>query len=155
MMNTWWDAREPRERLIIIIGGVIAGFLALYQFVMAPSSDFRERAERRYSNALAENFDILTAITTRSSSAEAPSRNQPLQTVVTNSSDLYGMTITRLIPAENEGLNIWLEAEGPETVFAWLSELERTHGVRVGRASLRRNSDEQTISANVYLARGG
>lgn len=155
MIKAWWTARDPREQLILVVGGVVVALLALYQFAFVPSAAFKARAERAYVNALSESADVKTATEARLRVADAPSRSQPLQTVVTNTSDLYGLTITRLLPAENDGLNLWLEGERPDTVFAWLSELERSHGVRVGKASLRRNSDEQTVSVNVYLARGG
>ncbi|MEL6781979.1 MAG: type II secretion system protein GspM [Pseudomonadota bacterium] len=154
-MMAWWTAREAREQLLIIVAAILAVAVALFQFGLIPSATARDRAERAYANALAENADVRKAAARRVKTADAASRNEPLQTVVTNTSDLYGMTITRLLPAENDGLNLWLESEYPQTVFAWLTDLETNHGVRVGKASLRRNSDEQTVSVNVYLARGG
>ncbi len=152
MIKTFWTELEPRERTLILLAGIIVFAVFLYQFVYVPSVQSKARAQRAYADALAENVTIAAAVR-NSTGSYSDNNQQPLQTVVTNLSDLFGITITRLIPAENAGLNLWLEAESPETVYAWLSELERSYGVRVGKATLRRNSDEQSVNVNVYLSR--
>lgn len=153
MNMKWWSSLEANERRLITIAGLMLVFIVLYQFIYLSSNSAVEQARRGYADALSENAAVVEATRSFVASSEAATSNQPLQTVVTNTADAYGMTITRLIPAENDGINLWLEAEAPQTVYSWLSELERAHAVRVGKASLRRNSDEQTVSVNVYLSR--
>lgn len=153
-MMAWWNAREIREKWILLIGGVIALAVVLFQFAWLPSQEYRQRAERAHA-AAALDLSLIRAQEAQAGQTISSS-NQPIQSVITRLADGYGLTLSRLIPAGDAGMNVFIDAADPLLIYAWLLELERAHGIRVGATStLRRNADQSTVSANLYVSRGG
>lgn len=153
MIKTWWTEREPRERHLILTAIVISAAIVLYQFIFVPSQNFMAAQSQRYRTTLAEYSDVRSAAATAQSRAEPASSRQPLQSLLTNTAGLYGLTITRLSPAEDDGLNLWLDGVSPQLLYAWVGDLETSHGVRVGKASVRLDQDSNSVSANFYMSR--
>jgi general secretion pathway protein M len=152
-LRTWWDARETRERLLILLAGILSGAIIAWQFIFLPSAKFRSDQERAFSAALGEYVYVTSVTQTMTASQARPSRGQPLQAVLTNTSDLYGLTISRLLPADDEGLNVWIDTAPAQLLYAWIGDLEREHGVRVERAAIRRNQAGDGVNANLFLRR--
>jgi general secretion pathway protein M len=153
-MKAWWNARDAREQLILMVGGAIALLVLVYQFAWLPAESFRARAERDHAAALANLAAVQRAEANTVVERATPTASQPLQSVITRTAEGFGLTISRLVPAGDEGMNVFLDAAPPLLVYAWLGELERNYGVRVGgNSTLRKNSDNQTVSANIYLVR--
>ncbi|MEM7767983.1 MAG: type II secretion system protein M [Pseudomonadota bacterium] len=155
MIGTWWNGLEAREKQLILIAGVLSAVIGLYQLILVPSLGFADSQQQRYRAALSEQADVRAAAAQARTTAAPETANQPLQSVLTNTAGLYGLTITRLAPAENDGLNLWFDGVPPQILYAWIGDLERAHGVRVGKASLRNDPEGGTISANFYMARTG
>ena len=153
MIQTWWAEREPRERQLILAALALIAVITLYQFVLVPSRAFAETQAQRYRTALSEQADVKAAAAQDRRSAAPASANQPLQSLLTNTAGLYGLSITRLAPAENDGLNLWMDGVAPQLLYAWIGDLETSHGVRVGKASVRLDPEGMTVSANFYMAR--
>lgn len=153
MIKAWWSSRDVRERILIGVAGLLTCAILLVQFVLLPAQAFAGRQERAYAAALAEQADVRAALAGRMQAGAVESRERPLQAVLTSSAELYGLSIARLLPAEDEGLNLWIEDVPAELVYAWIAELERVHAVRVGRASIRRNREGDTVNVNLYVSR--
>lgn len=151
--QAWWGAREPREQLLISVAVFLSLVLGLYQFAWVPSVAFRERAEQAYRIALSDNAAVHAATRPTGETRQVNTGSQPLQLVVTQTSGFYGLEITRMLPDESTGLNLWLDNVPAETFYAWLSELEREHGVRVEKASVRLVSAEAHVNANIFVRR--
>lgn len=152
-LTSWWRSREPRERLLVALAVVLSLVLGVYQFAWKPAEQFRLRAERAYETALVDNMLVHQATRHGVADGQAETSREPLQTVLTTSAGLYGLTISRLRPAENDGMNLWLDSASPQLLYAWLSELEVRHGVRVGKAALRTTPESGAVSANLYVQR--
>ncbi len=153
MIRTWWSGLEARERMLVLVAGALVTVIVLYQFVLVPSRQYAESRTLRYRAALSEYQDVR-AVAALAGEVRAPeSAGQPLQSVLTRTAGLYGLTITRLAPAENDGLNLWLDDVSPQLLYAWLGDLERAHGVQVGKAALRADGEGNTVSASFYVSR--
>lgn len=153
-MMTWWNEREPRERLILTVGLIVALTLGLFQFAWVPSQEFRDRAERAHASALTDIVAVKRQKSFLGGEVAVETTNQPIQSVITRMADGFGLPLARLVPAGSEGMNVFIDAASPLLLYAWLGELERVHGIRVGATStVRRNSDNQTVNANLYLSR--
>lgn len=149
----WWIDREPRERWLLGTAAILSLVVVAYQFILVPTAGFRADQKRAFSSALSEYAYVSAATRSVTARQSVPTRNRPLQAVLTNTSDLFGLTISRLAPAERDGLNVWFDSVSPELLYAWLGELEREHAVRVERAAIRRNPDSEDVNANLFLLR--
>ncbi len=149
----WWNAREAREKLLIAVAGLLTLTLAVWQFVLVPSSAFRDTQRRAFGQALSEHAFVVAASRATGNANEPATRDQPLQSVLSTTSDLYGLTMSRILPADENGLNVWFDSAEPALLYAWIGELERQHGVRVQRAVMRRNPEGTQVNANFFFTR--
>ena len=152
-LRTWWDARETRERLLILLAGILSGAIIAWQFILLPSAKFRGDQERAFSAALGEYAYVTSVTQDMAARQSVATRDQPLQAVLSNTSDLYGLTISRLLPADDEGLNVWIDTAPAQSLYAWIGDLEREHAIRVERAAIRRNQAGDGVNANLFLRR--
>ncbi|MEM0986509.1 MAG: type II secretion system protein GspM [Pseudomonadota bacterium] len=153
MIAAWWARLEVRERLLVMVAGVLALIVVLYQFMLVPAQGYAETQDMRFQTALSEYNDVRRVAQSAVGHSEPDSASQPLQVVLTNTAELYGLSITRIAPAEGNGLNLWLDDVSPQLVYAWIGDLENSHRIRVGKASLRADPDSDTVSANFYMSR--
>jgi type II secretory pathway component PulM len=61
-----------------------------------------------------------------------------IRIVATETAREMGVAVTRLNPAENDGLSIWLDGTEPTLLFRWLLRLREEHGIAVWRASIHK-----------------
>ncbi|MEM6625996.1 MAG: type II secretion system protein GspM [Pseudomonadota bacterium] len=153
-MMEWWNARDARERLLLTICAALVALVSIVQLGVVPSMSYRERAANALEREVAINEEVRAVAATKTDQRATPSDGRPLQAIVSDTSSLFGLEVNRMAPTDQGGLNLWLEAEPPQPLYAWLVDLERVHGVRVGKASIRWNSDQTTISANLYVEQG-
>lgn len=152
-MIAWWTSLTQREQILIAVAGTLALLFLIFQFVVRPSWDTKERAERAYSNALEEWNAVQIAAGTGTTTRSFSTSGLALQTVVTNTAETYSLTITRLLPDESNNLSVWFDSVESQSLYSWLKELETNHGIRVRQATVRQDVEGDTISLNVYLTR--
>lgn len=152
-MITWWKSLTQREQILIVLASALTFLFLIFQFVVRPSWDSKDRAERAYANALSEWNAVQRVVGTGTSTQNFSTSELPLQTVVTNSADSYSLSLTRLLPDESGNLSVWLDGVNSNSLYSWLKELETSHGIRVRQATIRQDVEGETVSLNVYLTR--
>lgn len=156
MIYNWWNSREPREQLLLFIGCVLTLSVILFQFMYIPSVEFREQSARRYSAQASTHMDVVQTLRSYENSPRQMSviSNGPVQGIVSDSSAIFGISISRIEPTENGDLTLWIEKIDPRALYAWLTDLEVNHGIFVNKASIRANNDTVTVNANIFVSRG-
>ena len=154
MIVEFWNTREPRERLLLGVALALSLALAVYQFLWTPALSFQSKAKRDYANAQSDFSLVQQSVGSLNGPVNTTGSQAPLQSVVVDVAGVYGLTISRIEPASDGGLNLWFEAESPNGLFAWLSDLHANHGVFVGKASMRTVQNGEAVSANLYVNRG-
>ena len=152
-MKDFWEARDARERLLLLIAGALTIAFVLFQFIWTPAQDFRSRAERGLATASSDLELVRQSTAVAIDQSRPETLNTPLQSVVTDMATVYGLTISRIEPSQNDALTLWFEAVAPTAIYAWLVDLENSHGVKVQKASIRLTQDGLNVSANVNVSR--
>ena len=154
MLAEFWKARDDRERKLLLLAAALFGTVLSWQFVYLPSSDFRRRTEARAQAAQSDLAVVASLVGRRQSGSGGDRSGTPVQSVVTDTANVYGLSIGRIEPSPDGSLTLWFDKVSPSLLYAWLLDLEQSHGVRVGKASLRLNQDGETVSANIFVERG-
>ena len=154
MIVEFWNTREPRERVLISVALGLSLVLAIYLCLWTPALSFQAKAKRDYANAQSDLSLVQQSVHSFAGAANTNVSQAPLQSVVVDVAGVYGLTISRIEPAADGGLNLWFEGEDPNSLFAWLSDLHANHSVYVGKASMRTVQDGGAVSANLYVNRG-
>ena len=156
MFKEWWSSREPRERLLLSICGLLTVVVIVYQFMYVPSKSFRERASNRYDSHAAMHSEITQTLRVYENSPRQTRAlvTGPVQGIVSDSSAVFGISISRIEPTSAGDLTLWIEEIDPQSLYAWLTDLETNYGISVSKASIRMNKDTATVNANVFVSRG-
>ena len=152
-LKTTWSSLEPNERRLITIAAVLSFVFVGYQFVLSPALDMRERAARGYASSIQTQSDIVAMTRDVTRQEQEGSRSGlPLQAIVSDTSAVYGLSISRMAPVDSDNLNLWLDGADSQTLFFWLSDLSDNQGVKVSRILVRRDN-EGKVSANMLVTR--
>ena len=147
--RSWWDARPEREQRLLAILGAIAAIALLIVLVVRPLQAARARAL-----ADIRTYETLSA-GLRAAGPDIGRRaalgRGSLSTAVTGSAATAGLTIQRLEP-EGGRTRVVIENASYDSIVAWLSELERSGGVRIAEVKLDRRPTAGMVGAQLLLA---
>lgn len=146
----WWEARVPRERLLLSVLFVVLGVWLLVAGVWQPLHSSRVRLSdqiARHERALAVVQSlpmVTTAVTTQDS--------LPLANVVTETAAAFQLTIRRLEP-EGSRVRLVLDEVPFDAVILWIEAVERDHGLRVTELQLTRRPAPGVVNSVLALER--
>ncbi len=160
-MKQWWDAREPRERRVLVIGAVIAAVALLYSLLWQP---LQKRIGRQQA-ALAEQRQTLQWM--RQSSSELARLRAKRQRPQSAESDrsLLGLLessareqglrdrIARMEPAGDDLVQVSLRDVSFDHAIAWIATLHGRYGIEVGESSFADAGNADTVNATLTLRR--
>lgn len=158
MIRIWRDL-SGRERGLIAVAGLLALLVLMAQFVVRPLLGARLEARRGHAAALvlvdemADKAARLGALQTRRGSLQAPDA-ATVRLTVGRTAQARGIAITRLSPEPGGAVSLWLDDADARAVFAWLVELEQTHGIHVRKADMGNAADGKSVRFQVQLAGG-
>jgi general secretion pathway protein M len=147
----WWTRRSVRERALL---GLMAAALAGYVLIVAVGQPLLAgRAEARSSIVRFESMQApLATLADDGPVAVAPSSDQPVATVVTDTAPGYGLTIRR-IETDQGGTRLEIEDAGFAEIILWVEELERQHGLRLVALEMDRRPEPGIVSARLTVQR--
>lgn len=152
-----FQARTPREQVLLAGLAVLLLLTVLWFGVLAPAINWRSDAAQRYANA-AEGYETLlvqaSEYRARSAQAVTAGDREPLRTLADRTARERGLSISRVQPLEDGRLGVWMEQSDADALMGWLSVLAREHGVSAERVSLDRENDNR-VRAQLTLVRAG
>lgn len=170
MMKAWWSTRTPREQTLMGVMGTLVLVLTLSLGVVGPLPTARDRAKLRYTVAHKDLTYIQWAserlggggalgqgqnASQNAGQNAARARSQrSVREIVGATHGAAGLVIDAVTPSGDGQAAVRLDSVAPGTLFSWLQQLQANHGVVVVRANVRRSARDDTVSANLTLARG-
>lgn len=153
MIATWWQARAPREKQILVAGAVFVSLALLWTFLLNPMS--QDRAD--LARAIPEQRAFLAWMNSLSGGASRPAgaTQGSLFGVVDRSARATPLagTLSRIQPEGADTVRVWFDNAPFNDLVSWLAVLEREHGVRVTAVAVDRTATPGHVSARVTLAR--
>lgn len=154
-MKEWFANLQPRERLIVVGGAVMATIIVLWMFVLDPlrtqSADLRE--------AVTDKRQLLVDLG-RVEGAQAsavPAGNngaqQTLVVLVNSTAQQHGLNVPRTRPDGTDGINVTLQNASFDSLVTWLIALETTHSVTVESASISGSREQGLVNGTLFLRR--
>ncbi len=145
----FWQARNPRERLLIGVAGglvLVALFASLLEWVHQEG----QRRQRQLPRTLAQLEQTQEAAT-----EIARLRTQPppavlplatLQKAAEDAAKAQGLALQ--VQASGDGLQVRGQA-GFDALMGWLAGLQQEHGLRVQRIKLQRDGAQVSVDASL------
>jgi len=159
-MNDWFEALEPRERLMVAAAGIFVAFTIFWFALWLPLDRSQEDLRVRIDNwqiSIAELRPLIGTIPAGGSAPEVANRTQSLVVIVDNTlraRNLYS-ALQRSQPTATDGIRVEFENAAFDDLVLWLGELGSQFGLQVESASISTASGGEPgrVNASVSLAR--
>lgn len=146
----WWQARAPRERLLLnvlmVLVAVWLAFLTIWQPLQAARGRLGDQIAR-HERALS----VLQSQPVVAATVSAPD-DRPLNVVITETAAAFQLTIRRLEP-DGPRISVVLDEAPFDAVMLWLEAAARDHGLRVTELELTRRPAPGVVNATLALER--
>ena len=161
-MKDWWETLQPKDRYMVLVGGVVVAIAILYFVVWTPVSASRNNKEMRVENKREtviwmaqkkKEVEHLKRINPNLFNQATDSRS--LLAIVDNGAKQMGTrsSITRIDPDGENKVSIWVEDISFDHLIVLLGELERRNYVQIADASLNKSEQIGKVSGKVTLSR--
>lgn len=157
--SEWLAGLAPRERLAVLVGGVLLALTLVFLIVWEPMSNAREDAAAALATerALAGRLELVQAEVNkaRQTGRGAVNRNLSLLAAVDQASrsGTLGAAPSRLQPDGDKEVKVWLEDVSFDKLLRWLAELEQRYGVVAQAAEIEREAGPGLVNARLTLVR--
>lgn len=154
-MRAWFEMLQPRERLVVLAGGVIVVLIVAWSFAWTP---LRE-ANLELDIIVAEKHGML-ADARRLQALGAPpvpptASGESLVLVVDQTHRAHGLggTLSRNQPDGEDGIRVTFQRVPFAQLVSWLGALRQGHGIIVISANLDGTQQPGLVNASLVLRR--
>ena len=160
-MKDWFEALEPRERVMVSIAGAFIVFAVYWFAIWQPLARGTDDLEARIGDwrvAIAELAPLRGRLEQGGSQPVQAGRNQSLVVIVDNTlreRQLYS-SLQRSQPTNTNGIRVEFSDIAFDDLVLWLGELASQFGLYVQSASFSQGSTNNPgrINASLTLERG-
>lgn len=160
-LRQWFDGLRPRERVIVIAGGVLVLLVALYVLAIAPIyTSIDQRAERvarkegdlAWMRSVAGELQALNA-----SQPMMQTTGESLVVLIDRAARECGLAsaLTGQTPTGESGIRVRLEAAEFDKLMVCLGTLQQVHAVTIESATIDRAAQPGLVNASLVLTRPG
>jgi len=158
-MKEWLDKLEPKERMMLAVGGVVLLLLLIYVLVLAPLRSgyqslqlgvAKQRDTVVWMQGSAQTIERLR----RSGGAAAQGLGGRSLLAVTDSTARaggLGAALKRVEPEGGNSVRVWLDGAPFDVLIKWLGTLSTRHGVDANSVTLERSEVAGLVNARLTL----
>ena len=158
-MKDWLDKLEPKERLMLAVGGVVLMLLLIYVLVLAPIRSAYQLlksgvAEQRETVAWMQgSARKIERLRSSGGSASQGLGGRSLLAVTDSTARAAGLgaALKRVEPEGGNSVRVWLDNAPFDVLIKWLGTLSMRHGVDANSVTLERNESAGLVNARLTL----
>jgi general secretion pathway protein M len=156
----YWRGLAPRERLLVLAGGVLVAVLLFYSLLWAPLQRELTRLRADVPGKY-EELQWMRSQTARlkvlRSAEPVATQSSGLLSFVEQSAQTYNIRqfIKRVDPQGANSVQLAIDGAPFNGVVEWLANLQKQGGVRIETASLEPQSVSGTVNARLLLRAPG
>ena len=154
-MKDWFEMLQPRERVVIALGGAIAVLILVWSFAWMPLRS----ANLNLDTAVAEKYGLLADVSRLQPSgappAPAATSAESLVLIVDQTHRAHGLggTLSRNQPDGENGIRVAFQRVPFTQLVSWLGDLRQGHGIVVVTANLDGTQQPGLVNATLVLRR--
>jgi general secretion pathway protein M len=138
-MTEYWSTRSARERLLIVLAGLLVAVLLANLLVVRPLRAAKESAAASLAVA-SRTLDAVTAARPVANAGTASGvsavEGQDLRSRLVELAAQRGISVSRLQTSERGAIIIQFDQVSVQPLFAWLEAAERELGAEPAQASV-------------------
>lgn len=138
-MTGWWQDLSARERMLVLIAGVLAGVLLMSLGIVRPLAEWRASSAQSAQSAR-DAYELTAAAAAVAGGVDdrAPLAQTPARDAFVRTTASAGIRLVRLGAENNGQIEVQIEPVSGDVLFAWLAELENRYGLAIAFADLSR-----------------
>lgn len=159
-LKDWFARLNARERLIVVVGGVLVGLTAIYVLALGPFySSVAARAERveRKKADLAWLRSVAPEVQALGASlpVSAGPSDESLVVLVDRTAREAGLgtALTGQTPQGQSSIRVRMEGAAFDLIMTWLGNLQSTQAISVESAQFDRTGTPGQVNASIVLNR--
>ncbi len=154
-LRQWYEAREPREQRILLVGGVLAALILLIGALLPLNRAViaaQARVERKQSD-LVFLREVGPTLATLGPAPVAPQGAESLVVLIDRSARESGLgqSLTGSQPSGEGSMRVQFEKADFNAWVAWLARLVNQHGLRVEAATTEATAEPGVVNASVVV----
>lgn len=153
----WYEAREPRERLVLKLLAAVVAALLVFSLWWMPMWGWRAQAMQAFdkqAQLLAWIEANESALSQRMSSNARPSFSGDWTTAISRSVSDAGLSLKSMTPEGSDALRIQLEGQPFAETLGWLQGVQVQMGATVANLEITPASQPGLINFRATLRRG-
>jgi general secretion pathway protein M len=159
MMQAWWKAREPRERQVLLVGGIVTAVLLVWALVWYPlqrsRNDLRVRVQAQQIALQQMRSDSARVAQLHGLGARAKVERQGKSLLALADATARGAQLAnelrRVEPVGPKSVRVSFEGASFDAIADWLEGLARDFGVVATDFSADRAEGAGRVNARVTL----
>jgi len=161
-LRQWLETREPRERVILILGAITV-LIGLFYFSLwnplATAIVKKQSSITSIESTLAnmhESAAEIVRLRALSGSSQARNKRPLLSTIDATAQSMKLRQMIRTIkPKGQNAAQVWFDDVPFDQLMKWLSQLQITAGVQVESITLHKRDAPGYVQARITLGRAG
>lgn len=154
-MKEWFAGLNQREQLSLVALGFALSLYFLYMLAWAPLAEQRNRLTLQ-NQSTAESLQrvdaMVSEITRLRAGGVASTAQRNLTALVNQSTNRYGLQVSRLQPNSRGDIQVRLENAVFDDLVAWLDEIENREGLLVTEVAITRTGSSGRVNASIRIA---
>ena len=159
MIAAWWNGLQPRERNMLVVGGVLCALLLAWAFVWHPLARARDDAHTRLAHArddvawMRSMVGPANELHAQGARGHVERQGKSLLALADASARAAGLSgaLRRVEPTGGNSVRVSFDVAGFDMLVDWLSLLARDYGVRVSDFSADKVEGVGLVNARVTL----
>lgn len=151
----WWDARTPREQLLLLVAAALALLILLWMAILRPAARYAERQLAAEAQATRMLGDVRRLAGARTAAPARPRPQEAVQLLVARRASEAGLELTSLEAPDSMRVTLAIAAVRPVVLFPWLDALAARDGITVETLAVARNDDSSLAMRATLVAGGG
>lgn len=131
---SWWEQHDPREQMIIAIGGAVAAVILFILFIVIPVMDWHGQEKKRLELAKEDLLEVQSLVARVQANKKSGSQNrgkQSLAVLIDKSIRKNELVMKDFRPGSRKDARLRLENAAYPGLAQWLYDLEYQHKVTI------------------------
>lgn len=156
----WLNTLQPREKFIVIYGGIALLFILFYLLIWSPITEQLEQQQQKYVSQqqlhswMKNAANEVVSIKSSTAGSAARFRNQSITSLADRSARITGVKgFINKIEQSKDDVKVTLNSADFDLVISWLADLQEKYGITSSSVKIEKTSESGSIDAYITLQR--
>lgn len=159
-LRSWLDGLAPRERSLVVWGGIAAAVLVFLGALVMPLYTAAAKSAARVEQKRADLSwmrGVVAELRAAGPAGPSASSGQSLVVIIDQTARQAGLerSLSGSQPSGTGGIRVRLEAAPFDTVVAWIALLQQQHAILVESATMDHGAAPGVVNASIVLNKAG